>query len=60
MAHGRYARKRLENNVNLIMPLGNAFSVPPQNASVLLVGGGVGVAPMLFWGAELKRHGHTP
>lgn len=52
--------KKAGDNVNLIMPLGNAFSVPPQNASVLLVGGGVGVAPMLFWGAELKRHGIRP
>lgn len=46
--------------VNLILPLGNSFTLPPQGSSVLLVGGGVGVAPMLFWGSELKRLGFRP
>lgn len=44
--------KSARDTVNLLLPLGNAFSMPGQGASVLLVGGGVGVAPMLFWGAE--------
>ena len=52
--------KSARDTVNLLLPLGNAFSVPGQGASVLLVGGGVGVAPMLFWGAELKRLGFRP
>ncbi len=44
--------------VNIIMPLGNGFS-KPTNArdKVLLVGGGVGIAPLLMLGAELKRDG---
>ena len=33
------------------------FSV---NDKILLVGGGVGVAPMLYWGAQLKAKGFTP
>ena len=30
------------------------------NKKVLLVGGGVGVAPLLMLGSELKEKGHTP
>ncbi len=46
--------------LNLILPLGNSFSLPPVGASVLLVGGGVGVAPMLYFGNVLKGLGHKP
>lgn len=46
--------------VNLILPLGNSFHVPSQESRVLLVGGGVGVAPMLYWGAKLKDAGIRP
>jgi dihydroorotate dehydrogenase electron transfer subunit len=46
--------------VNVIMPLGNGFS-SPTNArdKVLLVGGGVGIAPLLMLGSELKRDGFS-
>ncbi len=41
--------------VNLVFPLGKGFSRPLRSdAQVLLVGGGVGVAPMLYLGTELK------
>lgn len=46
--------------VNLILPLGNSFNVPSLESRVLLVGGGVGVAPMLYWGARLKDAGMKP
>lgn len=46
--------------LNLLLPLGNSFTLPPAEAEILLVGGGVGVAPMLFWGHELKRLGYRP
>lgn len=48
------------STVNLLLPLGNGFTFPTSGARVLLVGGGVGVAPMLFWGAVLKEHGFSP
>ena len=35
-------------NLNLIYPLGKGFTIPEQNERVLLVGGGSGIAPMLF------------
>ncbi len=43
--------------VNLILPLGNTFTMPQKGSRVLLTGGGVGVAPMLYWGAKLKEAG---
>ena len=38
-------------------PLGRPFSPPPQGAEALLVGGGYGVAPFSFLGAEVARRG---
>jgi dihydroorotate dehydrogenase electron transfer subunit len=47
--------------VNVILPLGNSFSIPTATQShLLLVGGGVGIAPMLFLGAELYTQGFHP
>ncbi|OJX83796.1 MAG: dihydroorotate dehydrogenase electron transfer subunit [Paludibacter sp. 47-17] len=44
--------------LNLIYPLGNSFTYPVRkDANLLLVGGGVGIAPMLFWGAQLAAEG---
>ena len=45
--------------LNLIFPLGNAFSVPEnKHANILLIGGGVGIAPMLFLGSYLNDLGY--
>ena len=44
--------------LNIMMPLGRGFSYPEKkDARVLLVGGGVGVAPMYYLGTELKKAG---
>lgn len=48
------------NILNLILPLGRGFSMPGNGRRVLLVGGGVGVAPLLYLGSELTRRGATP
>ena len=45
---------------NLVFPLGNSFTLPADKKSqVLLVGGGVGIAPLLFWGSYLNEHGYA-
>lgn len=45
--------------MNIIAPLGNTFSEPSDKSSeVLLVGGGVGTAPMLFLGSVLNSKGY--
>ncbi|MBD5214372.1 MAG: dihydroorotate dehydrogenase electron transfer subunit [Bacteroidales bacterium] len=49
------------SSLNLIWPLGNGFSTDINSDSrVLLLGGGVGVAPLLYLGKILKQLGHTP
>ena len=51
------------DQLNCLYPLGNGFPVPPieQGARrVLLVAGGVGTAPMLYYGRTLRAAGHTP
>jgi dihydroorotate dehydrogenase electron transfer subunit len=52
----------LENGdvLNLIYPLGNSFSLPFENDKILLVGGGCGIAPLLFLGRHLKANGNVP
>ncbi|MDE6557411.1 MAG: dihydroorotate dehydrogenase electron transfer subunit [Duncaniella sp.] len=47
--------------INLVYPLGNGFDLDiPEESSVLLVGGGVGVAPLLYLGRRLKSLGVEP
>lgn len=50
--------------ISVIYPLGNGFSIPnPEsgtNRNLLLVGGGVGVAPLLELGIVLRESGFTP
>jgi len=44
--------------LNLLLPLGNSFTIPSTTDSkLLLVGGGVGIAPLLFLGTKLKEKG---
>jgi dihydroorotate dehydrogenase electron transfer subunit len=47
------------DKLNLVYPLGNSYSLPDSNR-VLLVGGGCGVAPLLFLGRYLKKNGINP
>ncbi len=46
--------------LNMIYPLGNSFSIPGENEKILLVGGGCGIAPLLFLGKYLKSNGYNP
>jgi dihydroorotate dehydrogenase electron transfer subunit len=54
------SRLKKGDNLNLIYPLGNTFSLPPVNEKILLIGGGCGVAPLLFLGKHLKSFGCLP
>jgi len=54
-------RLKTGDTLNCVLPLGNTFTIPDSTTErVLLVGGGVGVAPMLYMGAEMKRRGIEP
>ena len=47
--------------LNCVLPLGNGFSMPAEaGQKFLLVGGGVGVAPLLYFGKCIKDMGAEP
>jgi dihydroorotate dehydrogenase electron transfer subunit len=49
------------DKLNLMLPLGNGFMLPEKKGEkLLLIGGGVGTAPMLGLGAKLKEMGYEP
>lgn len=45
------------DTLNIIFPLGNQYSIP-KNSNTLLVGGGCGVAPLLYLAKHLKDAGN--
>lgn len=53
----RLARLHTGEHVNCILPLGHGFGMAPGS---LLVGGGVGVAPLLYLGRKLHEAGMSP
>lgn len=56
--------KSLSNTIageylDVIFPLGKGFSIPEKKSRLLLVGGGCGVAPLMFLAKELQKSGHA-
>ena len=47
-------------SLDVVFPLGKGFDISPAGLSPLLVGGGVGVAPLLLLGRRLKAAGAVP
>jgi len=49
------------DTLNCVLPLGNSFTMPKSpSGRPLLVGGGVGVAPLLYLGKKIKEGGGQP
>ena len=49
------------DRLNCVLPLGNSFTMPDAASErILLVGGGVGVAPLLYMGAAMRQAGCEP
>ena len=46
------------DTIDVVGPLGVPFPLPRQRVNALLVGGGYGVAPLLFLADDLNREGH--
>lgn len=46
--------------VNMVLPLGNGFSLPKSGEKVLLVGGGIGIAPLYYFAKVLNGKGIRP
>lgn len=57
----RLGRLAVGDVVNCLLPLGNGFTMPSSpDARVLLVGGGVGIAPLLYFGKKIREAGCVP
>lgn len=50
-------QEKVGNKIDVIFPLGNGFTRPEKGNKVLLVGGGVGIAPMMQLSRESKEIG---
>ena len=46
--------------VNMVLPLGNGFSLPEKEEKCLLVGGGIGIAPLYYFAKVLNEKGIRP
>ncbi len=62
LGKGTEALSRLKKGdlLNIVYPLGNSFSVPEKKEKVILIGGGCGIAPLLYLGKYLKERGIEP
>ena len=56
----KLGQTRVGDVLNVVLPLGNGFTMPGEGADVLLVGGGVGTAPLLDFGRALSERGVRP
>ena len=57
----RLAEMKAGDKLNCLLPLGNGFTMPQKlDEKILLVGGGVGVAPLLYMGAQMVQMGCEP
>lgn len=57
----RMARLKPGDTLNCVLPLGTGFSWDNKcHKNILLVGGGVGVAPLLWTGAVIRQQGGEP
>ena len=57
----RMSALKAGDTLNCLLPLGHGFTMPTaKDDRFLLVGGGVGVAPMLYMGAEMQKLGIEP
>lgn len=53
----KLSNKNIGDEVDLLYPLGEGFTWDSQQKKVLLIGGGVGLAPLLFLAKELNSKG---
>ena len=56
----RLAHSEPDEEIDLLGPLGNGFDVPAGIRRGVMVGGGIGVAPLLFLADEILERGDDP
>ena len=57
VGHGLESLSQLKkgDEIKIMGPIGNGFTVPSGKKSAILIGGGVGIPPVLFMGEEIKK-----
>ena len=56
----KLTEKEVGETLDILFPLGNKFTMPKPKHKTLLIGGGVGTAPLLFLGKRLFESGLAP
>lgn len=51
------SQRRVGDNIDLVGPLGNGFSINPDSHNLLLVAGGIGIAPLYFLAKQGQKRG---
>lgn len=51
------AQAEVSSSLNVILPLGHGFTMPKEHKRLLLIGGGVGIAPLYYLGSALADKG---
>ena len=54
------ASTSLGKSINLVFPLGNGYTLPNKGEDVLLVGGGIGIAPLYYLAKCINENGLKP
>lgn len=54
------AALKVGDTINMVLPLGNGFSLPEKGEKCLLVGGGIGIAPLYYFAKVLNEKGIRP
>jgi dihydroorotate dehydrogenase electron transfer subunit len=52
------ANSKVGDSLSVIFPLGRGYTVPNIKSRVLMVGGGVGIAPLMLLSASLSKEAH--
>ena len=57
VGHGLESLSQLKkgDEIKIMGPIGNGFTIPLGKKSAILIGGGVGIPPVLFMGEEIKK-----
>ena len=53
------SRRKAGDSLDLLGPLGNGFSIEPSARNLLLVAGGIGIAPLIFLAQTAVSQGHS-
>ena len=57
VGHGLESLSQLKkgDEIKIMGPIGNGFAIPSGKKSAILIGGGVGIPPVLFMGEDIKK-----